>query len=103
MVIPGTAAKMILERLYAEIMDENGEVALARFADHDAIDIRIKTLKDILGNIPVRFDKLIACIENDRDLDNLDPKVRVKALADYCRTALGLMEAEIVKSERRIG
>ena len=101
MTIPGKTAKLIFERLLAEITDENGEVLLARFADHDAIDPKIEAFKEVMKNLPIRFDNLIACIENDRDLENLDCQVRLVALADYCRAALGLVEAEIVRSERR--
>ena len=63
---------MIIERLLAEIMDENGEVSVTPLADNEDIDPKIEAFKEIMKNLPIRFDDLIACIENDSDLENLD-------------------------------
>ena len=89
MTIPGKTAKLIIERLLAEITDENGEVSVTPLADNEDIDPKIEAFKEIMKNLPIRFDDLIACIENDSDLENLDRRVRLVALADYCRAALG--------------
>ena len=101
MTIPGKTAKLIIERLLSEITDDNDEILVTSLAYGEDIDSKIKALKEVLNSLPIRFDDLVTCIENDRDLENLDRQVRLVALADYCRAALGMVEAEIVKSERR--
>lgn len=101
MTIPGKAAKLIFERLLEEITDENGEVSVMQLAENEDINSKIEAFMEVMRNLPMRFDDLIACIESDRDLENLDRRVRLVALADYCRAALGLVEAEIIRSERR--
>ena len=102
MTIPGKAAKLIIERLLTEITDDNDEILVTSLAYGEDIDSKIKALKEVMNSLPIRYDELITCIENDRDLENLDCQVRLVALADYCRAALAMVEAEIVRSERRM-
>lgn len=92
----------LLENFLAELTDSSGQVALQRFADDSALDLKIAEFRTLLAGLSPESRYLVARFERDNALRVGPPQQRARILATYAKTALKLLKGGIVRSRGMI-
>ncbi|MCB2101793.1 MAG: hypothetical protein KDE22_13030 [Rhodobacterales bacterium] len=90
----GSVARQILERLVDELSDDGGAPLSTLPDGPDGLERRLAAFRQVLDSLPGEFDRLRESVERDRDLEHLQESVRIKALYDYCRVSLGVIDQD---------
>lgn len=100
MSIPADRAKELLVTLLEEVADPSGAARTDGFAGLRAVDAKIREAKLILKD--ANADALLAEMEKDSDFEANSRRVRLEALANYCRTALKFFDTGLVKQRKQL-
>ena len=100
MPIAAAKAKELLLALLREIADEDGGARTDEFANLRGVDAKVREAIIILKD--ANAEALLAEMENDTDFEANSRRVRLEALANYCRTALKFFDTGLVKQRKQL-
>ena len=92
----------MLTHLLGEISHPNGVAATERFSGLRAVDAKVREAKLILSSVPGIAPNFITDMEADPDFEVSSRRVRLEALANYCRTALRFMDSGVLKPKKML-
>jgi hypothetical protein len=94
-------AKEFLKRILSEIQHPNGNAAIDRFGSLRDVDAKVREVKMLLGT-PGFPSQLLEEMQRDGDFEANSRRVRLEALANYCRSALRFLDSGVVEQKKRI-
>lgn len=100
MPIPVEQAKELLSALLKEVSDRSGFARTDRFASLRSVDAKVREAKMILKD--ANAEALLIEMERDSDFQANSRRVRLEALANYCRTALKFFDTGLVKRRKQL-
>ena len=90
----------LLQNILNEIADSNGKAATERFANLRAVDAKVRETRLILQSIPDISATFISEMDSDTDFEANSRRIRLEALAHYCRIALNLSDSGVLNSKK---
>ena len=100
MPIAADRAKDILASLLKEVADSEGAARTDKFAGLRAVDAKVREAKLILKD--ANAEAILAEMETDTDFQANSRRIRLEALANYCRTALRFFDTGLVKQRKQL-
>ncbi len=95
------ACRMLMEIL-REVTDQRGFAVVERFNGLRDVDAKVREVKMILEALPPGAQQLAKEMENDEDFSANSRRVRLEALANYCKTALKFLNTGVIQQEKVI-
>jgi hypothetical protein len=92
----------IIRRILDDVQTVNGQVALAEFNSLRDVDAKVRELRLIIERLPESASLLKQSFEKDEDFKANSRRVRLEALANYCRTILRFLENGIIEPAKVI-
>lgn len=90
----------MLKRLLGEIAYPNGQAATERFPSLRSVDAKVREAKMILASVPGISPGFVGDMEKDPDFEANSRRIRLEALANYCRTALRFMDSGVLQPKK---
>jgi len=100
MVLDQAKAKAFIDTLLKEIASDGGQALTDSFPSLRAVDAKVREAKMVLQDAGAHG--LVDAIEKDSDFDANSRRVRLEALANYCRTALKFFDTGALQSRKQI-
>ena len=94
--------KQLIERLLNEVSRPDGTAALDRYGSLRDVDAKVREFRLLLGALPESADSLKKAFDTDLDFGANSRRVRLEALAHYCRTVLRFLESGIIEKSKPI-
>lgn len=88
-----------LNQILNQIEDENGQAAVDRFSGLRQVDSKVREVKIFLEGVPELPKRLYEQMGTDIDFEANSRRVRLEALANYCRNALSFIDSGVVKEK----
>lgn len=99
MTVDSTRAKALLKSIIQEVADDTGAARTDSFSGLRAVDAKVLEAKMILrGAAP----SVLAEMDKDSDFAANSRRVRLEALANYCRLALRFLETGAIQAKKQI-
>jgi hypothetical protein len=100
MVLDHTKAKTMISGLLAEISSGGGQALTDNFSGLRAVDAKVREAKMVLRNVGA--NALADEMERDSDFEANSRRVRLEALANYCRTAVKFFDTGAIQQDKQI-
>lgn len=100
MPIPSDRAKGLLSALLKDVSDRSGFARTDRFPSLRAVDAKVREAKIVLKD--ANAEAILVEMEQDSDFQANSRRVRLEALANYCRTALKFFDTGLVKQRKQL-
>jgi hypothetical protein len=100
MAIDQTRAKAFVSGLLKEIASDGGQALTESFSGLRAVDAKVREAKMILREAGA--NTLVDKMEEDSDFAANSRRVRLEALANYCRTALKFFDTGALQQRKQI-
>ena len=100
MALDQVRAKKLIEGLLKEISAQGGEALTGSFSGLRAVDAKVREAKMTLRDAGAV--SLVAEMERDSDFEANSRRVRLEALANYCRTAVKFFETGALLQDKQI-
>jgi hypothetical protein len=96
--------KQLIQKLLNEIALVNGSAAIDKFDSLRAVDAKVREFRLLLDALPESANSLKKTFQDDLGMDFAvnSRRVRLEALAHYCRTALKFLDGGIIESAKPI-
>jgi hypothetical protein len=94
--------RKLLSQILSEVALADGSAALDRFPSLRHVDAKVREVKTILKPISGAIGSLYADFEADDDFQANSRRVRLEALANYCRSALKFLDHGGGKFEKAV-
>lgn len=94
--------KMLMRRILNEVTLPNGEAATERFAGLRAVDAKVREARLVLKSIPGLRTSFLTELDTDQDFQANSRRVRLEALGNYLKTAIQLLDTEVLMPAKRI-
>ncbi len=95
-----TRAKVLIGDLLTEISSDGGQALTESFSGLRAVDAKVREAKMILREAGTTA--LVEEMERDTDFEANSRRVRLEALANYCRTALKFFDTGALQRKKQI-
>ncbi len=93
-------AKELIRGLLKEISSDGGKALTESFSGLRAVDAKVREAKMVLRDAGA--NALVEEMENDSDFEANSRRVRLEALANYCRTALKFFDTGAVQTKKQL-
>lgn len=93
-------AKILISGLLKEISSDAGLALTEQFSGLRAVDAKVREGKMVLRDAGI--NALVEAMERDSDFEANSRRVRLEALANYCRTALKFFDTGAVEQDKQI-
>jgi len=100
MPIDAARAKQILTEMLREISLRSGEARTNAFSTLRSVDAKVREVKMTLRDAGATA--LVEEIEQDTDFAANSRRVRLEALANYCRTAIKFLDTGVITQKRQL-
>src|SRR6266702_5434690 len=100
MPLDRAGAKDLISELLKEIALRSGEARTDNFTNLRAVDAKVRDVKMVLRQVGAT--SLVEEMEKDSDFQANSRRVRLEALAHYCRTALKFFDTGALTTERKL-
>jgi hypothetical protein len=100
MALDQTKAKAFIGDLLKEIASERGQALTDSFSGLRAVDAKVKEAKMVLREAGA--NALVDAMEQDSDFAANSRRVRLEALANYCRTALKFFDTGALQQRKQL-
>lgn len=100
MPIASDRAKELLTALLKELVDRTGVARTDRYSGLRAVDAKVREVKMILKD--ANANSILHEMEGDSDFAANSRRVRLEALANYCKTALRFFDTGLVKPKKEL-
>ena len=97
-----TDHKKLLNDVLADVTEFDGSAAVGRFADLRAVTAKVREAKLVLENVPDLNPDFIRNMEADPDFSVNSRRVRLEAIANYCRTAIRFLDSGVLKKDATV-
>lgn len=94
-------ARTLIGRILTDIEDPTGVARVTSFRTLRHVDAKIRETKMIAGALSGVGESLAHEMDADPDFDMNSRRVRLEALAGYCRTVLGFLDAGAIQRRGR--
>lgn len=96
--------KQLIQKLLGEVSRPDGAAALDSFDSLRAVDAKVREFRLLLESLPESANSLKKAFLDDLGADFMvnSRRVRLEALAHYCRTALKFLEGGIIETAKPI-
>src|SRR5689334_8328250 len=98
MVLDQTKAKAFISGLLKEIASEGGQALTESFSGLRAVDAKVREAKMVLREAGA--NALVDKMEEDSDFEANSRRVRLEALANYCRTAMKFFDTGALQQRK---
>src|SRR2546428_12365572 len=95
-----TRSKTLIAGLLKEISADNGQALIDRFSSLRAVDAKVRVAKMVLRDAGVTA--LVDAMDVDTDFEANRRRVRLEALANYCRTALKFFDSGTIQAKKQL-
>jgi hypothetical protein len=93
-------AKTLISGLLMEISSQDGRALTESFSGLRAVDAKVREAKMVLRDAGA--NALVEEMEHDSDFEANSRRVRLEALANYCRTALKFFDTGALKQKKQL-
>src|SRR5882672_8164909 len=93
-------AKELIRGLLKEISSDGGLALTESFSGLRAVDAKVREAKMVLRDAGA--SALVEVMENDSDFDANSRRVRLEALANYCRTAVKFFDTGALEQKKQV-
>lgn len=93
-------AKSLIEQLLGEVSTSSGQALTDSFSGLRAVDAKTREAKMILRDAGA--NALVEEMEGDSDFQANSRRVRLEALANYCRTALKFFDTGALQQQKQL-
>ena len=100
MTLDHANAKELIGGLLKEISSNGGQVPTESFSSLRAVDAKVREAKMVLRDAGA--NALVEEMERDSDFETNSRRVRLEALANYCRTALKFFDTGALKQKKQL-
>lgn len=100
MAISQSKAKELISGLLKEISSDGGQALTELFSGLRAVDAKVREAKMVLRDAGA--NALVEEMDCDSDFEANSRRVRLEALANYCRTALKFFETGAVQQKKQL-
>ena len=100
MTLDHANAKELIGGLLKEISSNGGQVLTESFSSLRAVDAKVREAKMVLRDAGA--NALVEEMERDSDFETNSRRVRLEALANYCRTALKFFDTGALKQKKQL-
>jgi len=100
MVLDHAKARALLGGLLTEVSSETGQALTERFSGLRAVDAKVREAKMVLRDAGA--NALVEEMERDSDFEANSRRVRLEALANYCRTAVKFFETGALQQKKQV-
>jgi len=97
-----TKAKTLLQGIVAEVTYSNGQAATDKFSGLRDVDAKVREAKMVLRAIPGVPQTLAEEMDRDVDFSANSRRVRLEALANYCRSTIKFLDSGVVAQKKQI-
>lgn len=94
-------AAMLLRRILASVENPDGSARTDDHAGLRQVDARVREARMIIGELPGFGERLARDMDADPDFEKNSRRVRLEALANYCRSALRMLDAGVIPSGKK--
>lgn len=95
-----TQAKSLITDLLREVSSNSGQALTENFQSLRAVDAKVREFKMVLRD--AEANDLVTEMERDSDFDANSRRVRLEALANYCRTALRFFDTGALQQKKQL-
>src|ERR1700729_526794 len=100
MAIDQAKAKEMIGDLLREVASESGQALTENYSGLRAVDAKVREAKMVLREAGA--NALVDQIEADSDFEANSRRVRLEALANYCRTAMKFFDTGALQSRKQL-
>lgn len=100
MTLDHANAKELIGGLLKEISSNGGQALTESFSSLRAVDAKVREAKMVLRDAGA--NALVEEMERDSDFETNSRRVRLEALANYCRTALKFFDTGALKQKKQL-
>src|SRR5437879_5039759 len=100
MVLDHIKAKGLISGLLKEISTDGGVALTENFSGLRAVDAKVREAKMVLRDAGA--SALVEEMESDSDFEANSRRVRLEALANYCRTALKFFDTGAIQTKKQL-
>lgn len=100
MTLDHSRAKVIIGDLLKEISSDSGQALTESFSGLRAVDAKVREAKMVLREAGATA--IVSEMDRDSDFDANSRRVRLEALANYCRTAVKFFDTGALQQNRQI-
>lgn len=93
-------SKRMIQEILRDITLSNGTAAIDRFNGLRDVDAKVREVKMILSELPSSAGNILNKMENDMDFEANSRRVRLEALANYCKTALKFLDNGMMQKKK---
>lgn len=94
-------ARSLLENILTEIEDSPGHARTQDFSSLRQVDAKVREASTIIESLPGFGERMLRDIKEDQDFEANSRRVRLEAIANYCRTAIGFINAGVMHQEKK--
>ena len=94
--------RKLIERLLTEVSNSNGTAAVDRYFSLRDVDAKVRELRLLLQSLPESAASLKKEFDGDLDFGANSRRVRLEAVANYCRTALKFLDSGLIEKAKPI-
>lgn len=94
--------KQLIQKLLKEVTRTDGSAPVDAFPSLRSVDAKVREFKLLLNGLPPTADPLKKAFDDDIDFTANSRRVRLEALAHYCRTAIKFLEGGIIQQAKPI-
>ncbi len=95
-------ARTLIERLLSEVCNSDGSAAVQKYRSLRDVDAKVREFGMLLGSLPDNSRTLRESFEKDVDFTANSRRVRLEALANYCRTVLRFLDNGIIENKKQV-
>jgi hypothetical protein len=93
--------KSLIESLLQEVTDASGNAAVDRYPSLRHVDAKVREFGLVLDALPASAASIKERFRKDDDFQANSRRVRLEAVANYCRTVLRFLTSGILDTERK--
>jgi hypothetical protein len=94
--------RQFLQNLLAELVLPNGDANIERFPSLRDVDAKVREVRTILESVAGQIPDFLSQMNADPDFKANSRRIRLEALANYCRSVVRFIDSGIGGVERRI-